>query len=49
MEDIVNLLLDVGYQIYVAHDRDLEDFLSTMNNDGEHEAVVRVQALLIEK
>ena len=49
MEDIVDLLLNVGYRVYIAYDKDLEGLLSTMGDDGEHEAVVRVQALLIKE
>lgn len=42
MKNIVNLLLDIGYRVYVAYNKDLEDLLSTISNDGEHKAVVRV-------
>lgn len=42
MQDIVDLLLDVGYQVYVAHDRYLEGLLLTMDDDGKYESVVRV-------
>lgn len=49
MQDIVDLLLDVGYQVYGAHDRYLEDFLPMMDANRKNESVVRVQALLIEE
>lgn len=49
MQDIVDLLLNVGYRVYVAHDRHLESLLPTMDDDGEHKPVVKVQAPLIKK
>lgn len=49
MKNIVDLVLDVGYQVYVAYNRDLEGLLSTMSNNSKYEAMVRVQAPLIEK
>lgn len=42
MKNIVNLLLDIGYQVYIAHNKDLEDLLSTMSDNGKHKAVVKV-------
>lgn len=47
--DIVDLSLDVGYRVYVAHDWYLKDHQPIMDNDNKHESVVRVQAPLIEK
>ena len=49
MEDIVNLLLDVGDWVDVAHDRDLEGLLAAMCDDSKHKAVIMVEQLLIEE
>lgn len=48
-EDVVNFLLDIGDQIDVVYNRDLEDLLAVMNHDSEHKAVIGVEKLLIEE
>lgn len=48
MENIINLSLDVGNQVDVVHNKNLEALLTVIGNDDEHEAIVRVQELLIE-
>lgn len=41
-EDVVNLLLDIGNQVDVAYNRDLEGFLAAIYNDSKHKTMVRV-------
>lgn len=41
--------LDIGNQVDVAYDQDLEGLLAVIGYDGEHEVVIGVEKLLIEK
>lgn len=49
MEDVVNLLLNIDGQVDIAHNGDLEDFLSAIGDDGEYEVVVKMKELLIKE
>lgn len=42
MEDVVDFSLNIGYQVDVAHDRDLEDFLSAISDNDEQKVMVKV-------
>lgn len=42
IEDIVNILLNVDYRVYIAHNGNLKDLLFTMDNNDEHEVMVRL-------
>lgn len=49
MEDIIYFVLDVYHYIDVSHYRDLKGFLAIVYYDHEHEIMIEVQVLLIEK
>lgn len=49
MENVVNLLLDLGDRVDVAHNKDLEVFLSAMSDNNGYEVMVRMEKLLIKK
>lgn len=42
-------LTNINDQVYIAHNKNLEDLLSTMNDNGKHKAVVKIEKPLIEK
>lgn len=48
-KDVVQLLLDLGDQVDIAHNYDLKDLLAAMDHDGENEVVIREKKLLIEE
>lgn len=48
-KNVVNLLLDLDNRVDVAHDKDLEVFLSAMSDNDEYEVMVRMEKLLIKK
>lgn len=48
-ENIVNLSMDIDYQVNVAYDWDLKGFLDVIGNDGQHELMVRIKQSLVEE
>ena len=49
MQNVIYFLLDVGYQIDISHDQNLEDFLAAIGDNSKHKAVVWMKEPLIEK
>lgn len=48
-EDIVYFALDIGDQVELAHDWDLEYLLAAMGHNSKYKAVIGVKKPLIEK
>lgn len=48
-KDLVNLFLDVRYQVNAVYDEDIEDYFSVMSDNDEHKAVVIGYGLLMEE
>lgn len=42
LKDNVNLILNIGNQVNIAHDWDLKDFLATICNNNEYETIIRM-------
>lgn len=42
-------MLNVGYQVDIAHDWDLEDILALVGDHGEYKAVVKNEASINKK
>lgn len=49
MENIVYLALEVGYQVDISYDRNLEGFLTMVCDDGKYETMITVEKPLIEE
>lgn len=49
MKNIVNFSLNESDQLDIAHDRDLEDFFSTIADNVKHQAMIRVEKPLMKE
>lgn len=49
MEDVVNLLLDVGDWVDISYNWDLKGFMAAMGDNSQYEVVIKVEQPLIEE
>ena len=49
LQDVVNVLLDVGHRVFASYHWYIERFLATMCNHSKYVMVVRVDSSLLEE
>ena len=42
-------MLDIGYQVNVSHNQNLEDFSTALHDNNKHEMIIKVEKPLVEK